>query len=317
MARPSPGARRVATVLEFLASRPDERFTLSELARSCDLNKATAHALLTELTATGFLLRHPEEKRYSLGPRLVPVGRAAEQGYRSRDFRAGPLRRLAEATGTVAAAVALGPHGDQASVIDSVGVGPTLPVPLHWMLSPPNGAVFFAWADERDVEAWLARSPAGQAVHNALGALEATRRHGVTVGLAVPPWRRLMLASGWRREVPGSGAKVSAKGNGSRDGDSSHRSSSLRDVMADLAAAESVLTELDDGVTYPVAYVAAPVFDTHGLADLALVIGWSDGRSCTPAEVRELSAQVVKAADSITEASHGRRPLPRAVPSRV
>ena len=33
-----------------LAARPDERFTLSELARGCDLNKATAHALLTELT---------------------------------------------------------------------------------------------------------------------------------------------------------------------------------------------------------------------------------------------------------------------------
>jgi DNA-binding IclR family transcriptional regulator len=79
----------VVTVLEFLAARPDERFTLSELARGCDLNKATAHALLTELTARGVLLRHPDEKRYSLGPRLVPVGDAAARGYRAEDFTAG------------------------------------------------------------------------------------------------------------------------------------------------------------------------------------------------------------------------------------
>lgn len=308
----------MATVLEFLASRPDERFTLSELARYCDLNKATAHALLTELTATGFLLRHPEEKRYSLGPRLVPLGRAAEKGYRSRDFRSGPLRRLAEATGTVAAAVALGPHRDQASVIDSVGVGSTLPVPLHWVLSPPNGAVFFAWADERDVEAWLARSPAGSGVHHALGALDSTRRHGVTVGLAVPAWRRLMLASGWRRDV--ANARVQPPGgNGSTSGiagDGTHRSASLRDVLVDLASTEAVLTDLDDeSTTHEIAYVAAPVFDTHGLADLAVVVGWSEGRTCTPHEVRELSAEVMRAADSITEVSHGRRPLPKATPA--
>lgn len=77
MARPSPGARRVAAVLEFLASCPDDRFTLSELARACQLNKATAHAMLVEMTASGLLRRHPEDKRYSLGPRLVHIGQAA------------------------------------------------------------------------------------------------------------------------------------------------------------------------------------------------------------------------------------------------
>lgn len=77
MARPSPGARRVAAVLEFLAAQPDDRFTLSELSRACRLNKATAHAMLVELTASGLLLRHAEDKRYSLGPRLVHFGQAA------------------------------------------------------------------------------------------------------------------------------------------------------------------------------------------------------------------------------------------------
>ena len=81
MARPAPGADRSVAVLELLADHPDERFTLSEVARRCGLNKATAHALLSALTAHGILLRHPEEKRYSLGPRLIAIGDAAHRGY--------------------------------------------------------------------------------------------------------------------------------------------------------------------------------------------------------------------------------------------
>src|SRR5205807_5671765 len=55
--RPAPGAERVVAVLNFLTAHPDESFTLSELARRLDLNKATCHALLMTLTDAGYLLR--------------------------------------------------------------------------------------------------------------------------------------------------------------------------------------------------------------------------------------------------------------------
>ena len=71
MARPAPGADRVVRVLDFLAAHPDDRFTLSELARRLELNKATAHALLVTLTDSGYLLRHPTDMTYSLGPALI------------------------------------------------------------------------------------------------------------------------------------------------------------------------------------------------------------------------------------------------------
>src|SRR4029450_12633950 len=64
MARPAPGADRSVAVLELLANHPEERFTLSEGARRCDLNKATAHALLSALADHGVLLRHPAAQRY-------------------------------------------------------------------------------------------------------------------------------------------------------------------------------------------------------------------------------------------------------------
>ena len=105
MARPAPGAERSVAVLELLAAHPDERFTLSEVARRCDLNKATAHALLSALSERGVLLRHPEEKRYSLGPVLVSIGEAARRGYTAVDFVGPTLDALARGHRAVGAGV--------------------------------------------------------------------------------------------------------------------------------------------------------------------------------------------------------------------
>ena len=80
-------------------AHPDERFTLSEVARRCELNKATAHALLSALSERGVLLRHPAEKRYSLGPVLVSIGEAARRGYTASDFVGPTLDDLAAQTG--------------------------------------------------------------------------------------------------------------------------------------------------------------------------------------------------------------------------
>lgn len=288
----------MVTVLEFLAARPDERFTLSELARGCDLNKATAHALLTELTARGVLLRHPDEKRYSLGPRLVPVGDAAARGYRAEDFTAGALRRLSTATGAVAAAVVRQLAGDYATVVNRADSGRDAPVPLRWPLVPPNGAVFFAWADEPSVEAWLARCPAIGSVQHALAGLEAARRDGYVVGAAVAEWQRLMVVMAERPSVADAVAPVDA------------HQEAVREALADLARAEALITEIDPAATYPVAYVAAPVFDDHGVPILAIIAGHPRGAQRRGEELVAMAAKVVASADELTEAVHGRKPEP-------
>ena len=184
MARPAPGADRSVAVLELLADHPEERFTLSEVARRCGLNKATAHALLSTLTAHGILLRHPDEKRYSLGPRLVAIGDAALRGYTAVDFAPSVLARLAAATGMRATAMRL--EDDVISVIgravngqvDDVGPMPNLP---H---IPPLGALFMAWTDDPSIEAWLARAPASEVVGRVLEALPCIREHGFATTLA-------------------------------------------------------------------------------------------------------------------------------------
>lgn len=298
MARPSPGAERVVAVLEFMAARPDERFTLSELARGCDLNKATAHALLTELAARGVLLRHPDEKRYSLGPRLVPVGSAAQRGYQAQDFTPGVLRRLASSTGLSAAALASDAHGDYATVVSRSDPDSPVPVPARWPLVPPNGAVFYAWADEPSVEAWLARSPAIASVQQALDALQAARRLGVVIGAAIPEWYRLtaLLA-----ERPHQVTPDTSNGN----------QSAVRDALWHLARSSPLITDVESDATYRVAYVAAPVFGHDGRVILAVVAGGEPVRARRGDDVLTLAARVAQAADELTATSHGRKPAAR------
>jgi DNA-binding IclR family transcriptional regulator len=287
----------VVAVLEFMAARPDERFTLSELARGCDLNKATAHALLTELAARGVLLRHPDEKRYSLGPRLVPVGTAAQRGYRAHDFTPGVLRRLSVTTGLATAALACEPHGDFATIVGRSEADASAPVPSRWPLVPPNGAVFYAWADEPSVEAWLARSPAIASVQQALTALDAARRLGVVIGAAIPEWYRLTSLLAERTMLGAAGVDAQ---NGNQ--------AAVRDALWQLARSSPLITDLDAEATYRVAYVAAPVFDHSGQVILAVVAGGEQARPRRGDEVTALAGKVASAADELTATSHGRKP---------
>jgi DNA-binding IclR family transcriptional regulator len=291
-------------VLEFLASRPDERFTLSEVARECHLNKATAHALLTELTGRGVLLRHPDEKRYSLGPRLVPIGQAAGQGYQLEDFAPGVLRDLAGSTGAPAAALVHDTIDDHAVVVAQHDGGRSGPLPSRWPLVPPTGAVFFAWADDPSVEAWLARCPAGGSVRQALDGLAAVRRDRFMVGAAVPAWRKLvaLLQEAQSNHSSGPhGAEPADRENEAQE--------SLRDAQYELSRSRALLTEIEPDIPYEVAYVAAPVFDHTGAVALAVVSGTrGDQVVLRGRQLRELASAVAFAADQLTEAAFGRRP---------
>lgn len=297
MARPSPGAERVVAVLEYFAAQPDVRFTLSQIARGCDLNKATTHALLTELTARGILLRHPEEKRYSLGPRLVPIGRAAQRGYQAEDFQAGALGRLAAVSRSETVAIRYDGVDDHATVVGRSGQGGEMPVPRRWPLVPPNGLVFFAWAEEPALEAWLARAPASGAVQQALAGLEAARRDGVVIGKDVPAWRRFKTALAAPDRVT------------TRDpGLERAHTNAVRDALADLARAEALIVDPQPEESYADAYIAAPVFDERGQVTLALVVGGRPDRPRKGDELVTVAGAARSVADELTAAVHGQLP---------
>jgi DNA-binding IclR family transcriptional regulator len=289
MARPAPGADRSVAVLELLADHPEERFTLSEVARRCGLNKATAHALLSALTAHGILLRHPEEKRYSLGPRLVAIGDAASNGYTAVDFAPSVLGRLAADTGLRTAAIRL--DDDTLTVIARAGVGTDLDAPLPRLPHiPPLGALFMAWSDEPSTEAWLARAPAGEVVGRLLEALPTIRRLGFAVTLWSEDWHSL-----WASGAP----------RPSHD--------ELRALLGEVGRKGPLLSDVDVRSSYRVHDVAAPVFRADGRVELAVAAATPpsrpEGIEMSGAEVMALGDRVMGAAQELTFAVHGRRPM--------
>ena len=54
MPRRAPAVERVIAVLNLLAAHPGQPYTLSDIARDLELNKATLHAILWALTQAGF-----------------------------------------------------------------------------------------------------------------------------------------------------------------------------------------------------------------------------------------------------------------------
>ena len=61
---------RVIDVMNFLAARPTESFTLTEIALHLGLSNGSAHRVLTTLAESQYLSRHPKTKTYSLGMAL-------------------------------------------------------------------------------------------------------------------------------------------------------------------------------------------------------------------------------------------------------
>jgi DNA-binding IclR family transcriptional regulator len=297
VARPAPGADRSVAVLELLADHPDERFTLSEVARRCDLNKATAHALLSTLSEHGVLLRHPQEKRYSLGPRLIAIGEAARRGYSAVDFVPAVLEDLSAGTGEWTRAFVR--TGDRVEVVAQArapsDVDRSRDVVLP--LVAPIGVLWMAWSDAPTVEAWLARAVTGAAVRPALDVLPVVRRDGFAVTLASPEWRALSEPSHSRatRKEPEPGE--------------------LRALLAALGR-RPLLSGIDDRSSYQVGEVAAPVFGTSGAVELTVAVSGLDGRELRGDELRAVAEYVKAAGDDLTTAIRGRRPPSTAPPSR-
>ena len=74
MLKPTPAVVRSTRLLDFMATRPYEAFTLSELAAAIEISPASALAILHALEAAGYVRRHPVQKTYVLGPALLVAG---------------------------------------------------------------------------------------------------------------------------------------------------------------------------------------------------------------------------------------------------
>ncbi|MEO5586782.1 MAG: helix-turn-helix domain-containing protein [Novosphingobium sp.] len=158
MTRSSPGVRRVAAILNFMASHPGQAFALSDIVRALKLSRATCHALLTGLVEVGYLYR-ATDKTYVLGPGLAAIGRAAAEHSSPLQIAQPEMRQLADAFDVVCGAYFL--EGDILHLRDRAAslshVGYPVPLGNRRPLRSAQVPAFFANVPE-EAEAWLKRT---------------------------------------------------------------------------------------------------------------------------------------------------------------
>jgi DNA-binding IclR family transcriptional regulator len=114
------GTQSVVRAINLLKLFSDERpeWSLSELARAANLNKTTAHRLLTTLERAGLLARHPRSGAYRLGPEIIALGGRA---LRANDLRSAGLAELEALVARVGEAATLEILvGDQVLILEEI-----------------------------------------------------------------------------------------------------------------------------------------------------------------------------------------------------
>jgi DNA-binding IclR family transcriptional regulator len=269
MTRPAPAASRTLAILDFLAARPTEAFTLSELARELGINLASAHALLGAMTDAGYLVRHPTHKTYRLGPSTMAVGHAALVSHPVIGVARQEMQRLADETGLECTASAPLETALVAVARVSPSTTPRPPRPLisvgqRLPLVPPLGIMFLAWSSDERIERWL-KHTAGKAHYRRV--LSSARALGYNVGVTV---------RGEYSVVP------------PRKGDPS-------------------LLDLDPAQRYQVDFIASSTFDELGQVSLVInVAGFN--RRLTPPEIEGYGLRLRATTTFITDSVHGRPP---------
>ena len=274
MARSSPGVKRMAAVLDFMADHPGQAFALTDLVRALRLSRATCHALLTGLVEVGYLYR-TSEKTYVLGPALATIGRVAAEHFSPLQVAKPEMRRLADAFDVVCSAMFI--EGDsivsreRAASVSHVGY--SLPIGTRIRLRPRSMPVFFASAPA-EAAAFLDQSGATPAQRELAESIMAfVRAHGFTVLV------RTIAAE----------AEPDAPMVPSEDGD-------FPVVTLDRIA---------PGETYALSSLTAPVFDARGRVEFVLGLMGFHG-TMTGEQILAAGTQLRQACDRIGDFLSGK-----------
>lgn len=184
MSRSSPGVRRVAAILNFIADHPGQAFALTDLVRALKLSRATCHALLTGLVEVGYLYR-TSDKTYVLGPALAAIGRTAAKHFSPLQVAQPEMRRLADEFNVLCGAYFLedGVVQLRDRAASATHLGYPVPLGTRFALHESLAPVFFH-DEARGMEAWLRSTdfhPSDAQKEAFRGAARFVREHGFIV----------------------------------------------------------------------------------------------------------------------------------------
>ncbi|MEV5650146.1 helix-turn-helix domain-containing protein [Nocardia sp. NPDC052254] len=175
----SPPTHRVVRVIELLSRRAETHLSLAAIVRETGLSRATAHAVLTQLTAENWTVRDIDGN-YGLGLGLLAVARRAEAAFPLRRLAAGPIREFLAEQGFP---VFLAERDGESIIVTETAGTPTVP----WIrqgrrlpLAPPVAREFIAWAPAAERDRWLDHADPGHR-DRLLSVLAAVRDRGYSV----------------------------------------------------------------------------------------------------------------------------------------
>lgn len=274
MTRSSPGVKRVAAILNFMASHPGQAFALSDIVRALKLSRATCHALLTGLVEVGYLYR-ATDKTYVLGPALAEIGRAAVEHSSPLQIAQPEMRALADAFDVVCGAYFL--EGDTLHLRERAAslshVGYPVPLGTRTPLRSAQAPAFFAHVPA-EAEAWLARTdlpPSPERRGLMTQGMDFVREHGF-IALARKPGA---IPAG--TILAGTGAET--------------------DELPVVP-----VPQIDPGEAYSVAAIMAPVLDAAGRVSFCLLMAGFHGL-LSGARLLEAGAQLRAACERIARFS--------------
>lgn len=290
--RASPPTDRVVRILDFLASRPAERFGVSELARRIGLSKPTCLGIVTSLAEAGYLVRDPADKTYRLGPSLIALGHRAQESLRVSPATREQLRRLSARFDAAAALSAV--VDDRITLLDLVapaGAQPGVEVGQSYPFAPPVGLMFVLWDDEAERN-WLARQPTLPLRTDTARLRRVTARcraDGYLVERLTPGGRRLYsLMAGMPTTLPDELRAL------------------LGELVSDIGERVYLRGETPSRRRTDISVISAPVFDHYRRQ--VMVTSMHIGKALTDNEISVRARAVVETADAVTAHLGGERP---------
>jgi DNA-binding IclR family transcriptional regulator len=246
-------ASRAAQVIDYLSVHPGQPLSLTEISRALGINAASTLSVLAALADSGYVIRHPAHKTYTLGAALVAVGHAALMQHPTLDAARQELSLLADEIKAQCTASVL--MGDLLVAVVAEGrarsTGTWSRIGTRVPFSAPFGAPFAAFGDDSLRTRWLGEG--GDA------ALEGERRQRLEDALTEVRERGYAV---WRdsetREQLGQKLRLL---------DDEPSNTRLRlDVVALLRELSDgfVAVNLDSTNLFNIANVTAPVFSSSG-----------------------------------------------------
>jgi DNA-binding IclR family transcriptional regulator len=299
LARAALAASRAIQIIDFLVAQGATPLSLSELARALEINLASCHGILQELTRSGHLSRHPVHKTYTLGPVLVAIGEMASE---THDVIARAKAAAAELSRRLKLEVLLTMRaGDQVlglahfnhDVVARAWLRPGVRLPLR----PPLGVTFVAWETNEEIEKWLGRGLSGKldptTTSKLRALLESVRKKGFQAALKV--------------DVPNDELTgLSAALNVERYVE--HLDRRLLTAGQDGNLLNFDPTRALDRKAYEIDFISAPVFDAFDRPTYCMTIYHFD-KNMSGSDIKHCVANLISACLSIRRDGN-RRPRP-------